>query len=146
MSNVTIDQSAVQNLFQSLDAEARKKVLLTALKAGGDRLATDTRTQLRSKLGAGAGTPNRWNGKTMESGIKYKADKDYCEVSVSIMGDFRLKFFEKGTKLRQTRKTKANRGSITALNFFAAARANEGEINDTIFQSIDQSLKRITRQ
>lgn len=116
------------------------------MKAGGDKLAGNARMQLRSKLGTGATTPNRWNGKTMESGIKYKADKDYCEVSVSIMGDFRLKFFEKGTKIRQTRKTKANRGSIKALNFFAAARANEGEITDTINNSITESLKRITRQ
>ena len=138
MSNVSINDSAVQNLFQSLDAENRKKVLLTALKAGGDKLAGNTKTQLRSKLGTGATTPNRWNGKTMESGIKYKADKDYCEVSVSIMGDFRLKFFEKGTKIRQTRRTKANRGSITAFNFFAAARANEGEITDNINKSITE--------
>lgn len=145
-NNVSIDDSAVRNLFQSLDAESRKKVLLTALKAGGDKLANNTKIQLRSKLGVGATTPNRWNGKTMESGIKYKADKDYCEVSVSIMGDFRLKFFEKGTKLRQTRRTKANRGSIKALNFFAAARANEGDITDTINNSITESLKRITRQ
>ena len=146
MSNVSINHSAVQNLFQSLDADNRKPVLLTALKAGGDKLAGNTKMQLRSKLGTGATTPNRWNGKTMESGIKYKADKDYCEVSVSIMGDFRLKFFEKGTKIIQTRRTKANRGSITALNFFAAARANEGEITDTINNSITESLRRITRQ
>jgi hypothetical protein len=33
----------------------------------------------------------------MESGVRVSGDKDYCEVSVSIMGDFRLKFFEKGT-------------------------------------------------
>jgi hypothetical protein len=46
----------------------------------------------------------------MESGVKLKVLKDYCEVDVNIMGDFRLKFFEKGTKLRRTRKTKANRG------------------------------------
>lgn len=146
MSNVTVNDRAVQNLFQTLNPENRKKVLLTALKAGGEKLASNTKIQLRSKLGMGASTPNRWNGKTMESGIKYKADKDYCEVSVSIMGDFRLKFFERGTKIRQTRKTKANRGSIKALNFFAAARANESDITDTIDNSITESLKRITRQ
>ncbi|MCM1440423.1 MAG: hypothetical protein NC131_14645 [Roseburia sp.] len=82
----------------------------------------------------------------MESGIKAKTDKAYTEVSVSIMGDFRLKFFEKGTKVRTTKKTKANRGSITALNFFAAARADEQNISNTISNSITESLKRITRQ
>lgn len=143
MSNVQVDSTAVQNLFRALDPENRKKILLTALKVGGNKLVDSTKSQLRAKLGAGASTPNRWNGKTMESGVRLKADKDYCEVSVSIMGDFRLKFFERGTKLRQTRKTKANRGSIRALNFFRMARENEGGITDTINNSITESLKRI---
>lgn len=146
MSNVQINDQAVQNLFNALSPESRQSILLKALKAGGDQLARDTKAQLRAKLGAGASTPNRWNGKTMESGIKAKTDKAYTEVSVSIMGDFRLKFFEKGTKVRTTRKTKANRGSITALNFFAAARADEQNISNTISNSITESLKRITRQ
>ena len=144
MSNVSVNDGAVNNLFQSLNDDTRKKILLTALKAGADRLTANTKQQLRSRLGLGATTPNRWNGKTMESGIKSKADKDYCEVSVSIMGDFRLKFFEKGTKIRQTRKTKANRGSIKALNFFSTAR--EEDLSDIISTSISQSLKRITKQ
>ncbi|MBD5252316.1 MAG: hypothetical protein HDS49_04715 [Bacteroides sp.] len=77
---------------------------------------------MRAKLGTGATSPNRWNGKTMESGVRLKADKDYCEVSVSILGDFRLKFFEKGTAQRSLRRGGANRGSITPLNFFREAR------------------------
>lgn len=143
MSNVTVNDSAVQNLFNALSPERRKDILIKALRKGGDKLVADTRQQLRASLGAGATTPNRWNGKTMESGIKMRADKDYCEVSVSIMGDFRLKFFEKGTNLRQTRKTKANRGSIKALNFFRAARAKEDNITATIDQSITELLRRI---
>lgn len=146
MSNVTINDTAVNNLFEALNDNSRKQILFTALKTGGDVLLNNAKTSLRSKLGAGATTPNRWNGKTMESGIKLNADKDYCEVDVHIMGDFRLKFFEKGTITRYTRRTKANRGNIKALNFFAAARANEGEITDIINSSIEESLKRITKQ
>ena len=146
MSNVSINDSAVQNLFQALNTENRNQIILTALRAGGNKLAQNTRASLKSKLGAGASTPNRWNGKPMESGVRCKADKDYNEVTVSIMGDFRLKFFEKGTKVRQTRKTGANRGSIKALNFFSSARADEGSITDNIYKSIEASLKRITRQ
>lgn len=121
MSNVAVDDSGVKNLFQALDSDTRKQILFAALKAGGSKLAENTKIQLRSKLGSGASTPNRWNGKTMESGIRLKADKDYCEVAVNVMGDFRLKFFEKGTNLRQTKK-KANRGKIKALYFFQSAR------------------------
>ena len=145
MNNVSVDASAVRNLFQALDEESRKRILFTALKAGGEKLLSETKVQLRSKLGSGATSPNRWNGKTMESGIRLKADKDYCEVDVNVMGDFRLKFFEKGTKLRQTKK-KANRGSIKGLYFFMAARSKADEITTIINSSLAESLKRISKE
>ena len=115
------------------------------MKAGGEKLLSETKVQLRSKLGSGATSPNRWNGKTMESGIRLKADKDYCEVDVNVMGDFRLKFFEKGTKLRQTKK-KANRGSIKGLYYFQAARSKADEITTIINSSLAESLKRISKE
>lgn len=145
MNNVSVDDSAVRNLFQALDEESRKRILFTALKAGGEKLLSETKVQLRSKLGSGATSPNRWNGKTMESGIRLKADKDYCEVDVNVMGDFRLKFFEKGTKLRQTKK-KANRGSIKGLYYFQAARSKADEITTIINSSLAESLKRISKE
>lgn len=145
MNNVSVDDSAVRNLFQALDEERRKRILFTALKAGGEKLLSETKVQLRSKLGSGATSPNRWNGKTMESGIRLRADKDYCDVAVNVMGDFRLKFFEKGTKLRQTKK-KANRGSIKGLYFFQAARSKADEITAIINSSLAESLKRISKE
>lgn len=145
MSNVAVDDSGVKNLFQALDSDTRKQILFAALKAGGSKLAENTKIQLRSKLGSGASTPNRWNGKTMESGIRLKADKDYCEVAVNVMGDFRLKFFEKGTNLRQTKK-KANRGKIKALYFFQSARQKGDDVASIINGSISESLKRISRE
>lgn len=143
MSNVQVDDTQVQNLFNALDDDSRKNILFNALRKGGRKLASQTRTQLKAKLGAGATSPNRWNGKTMESGIKLKADKDYCEVSVSIMGDFRLKFFEKGTRQRSLRRGGANRGSIKPLNFFREAR--QTNIDDVINNSLNESLSRINR-
>lgn len=145
MNNVSVDDSAVRNLFQALDEESRKRILFTALKAGGEKLLSETKMQLRSKLGSGASSPNRWNGRTMESGIRLRGDKDYCEVDVNVMGDFRLKFFEKGTKLRQTKK-KANRGSIKGLYFFQAARSKADEITTIINSSLAESLKRISKE
>lgn len=145
MNNVTVDDSKVQNLFRALDSDSRKRILFAALKEGGNKLAANTKIQLRNKLGSGATSPNRWNGKTMESGIRVKADKDYCEVDVNVMGDFRLKFFEKGTVLRQTKK-KANRGSIKPLYFFQAARNKSDEITGVINSSISESLKRISAE
>lgn len=139
---VTIDDSKVLNLFNALDRESTNQILFTALKKGGEQLTNLTKTILKNKLGKGATTPNRWNRKTMESGIKLRADRDYCEVSVSIMGDFRLKFFEKGTNLRKTKKG-ANRGSIKPLYFFREAR--QQDVADIINHSITESLKRINK-
>ncbi len=39
----------------------------------------------------------------MEKGIKLRVDKAYSEVILHIMGDYRLKWFEKGTKPRYTK-------------------------------------------
>lgn len=141
MNNVQVDDTSVQNLFSALDAESSKQILFKALKEGGQKLTSQTKRSLRAKLGAGSTTPNRWNGKTMESGIRLKADKDYCEVSVSILGDFRLKFFEKGTAQRRLRRGGANRGSIRPLYFFREAR--QQDIDDVINNSITESLRSI---
>ena len=144
MSNtVSIDDTKVQNLLNALNPDSTNQILFTALKKAGQKLANQTKTQLKRSLGQGATSGNRFNGKTLESGIRLRADKDYCEVSVSILGDYRLKFFEKGTKQRITRKTGANRGSIKPLYFFRDARQQDYE--DTINNSITESLKRINR-
>lgn len=141
MNNVQVDDTSVQNLFSALDADSSKEILFKALKKGGQKLTSQTKRSLRAKLGAGSATPNRWNGKTMESEIRLKADKDYCEVSVSILGDFRLKFFEKGTAQRRLRRGGANRGSIRPLYFFRDAR--QQDIYDVINNSITESLRSI---
>lgn len=141
MSNVQVDDTSVQNLFNALDADSCNEILFKALKKGGYKLASQTKSIFKSKMGAGATTPNRWNGKTMESGIRLKADKDYCEVSVSILGDFRLKFFELGTAQRSLRRGGYNRGSIKAKYFFREAR--QQDITQEINNSITESLGRI---
>lgn len=35
MSNVTVDDTSVQNLLNALDADSNKRILFTALKKGG---------------------------------------------------------------------------------------------------------------
>lgn len=80
----------------------------------------------------------------MLSGIKLKADKDYCEVSVSIMGDFRLKFFELGVPAeRRITRRGASRGAIKPLYFFREAR--QEDISGVINNSLSESLRRINQ-
>ena len=73
-----------------------------------------------------------------------KTDKAYGEVIVHIMGDYRLKFFEKGTKLRKTKKG-AERGLIKPHHFFANARNSENEITDAVHNSITNALNKIDK-
>lgn len=141
---IDIDDSKVQDFFNALDGETCKDILYKALRKGGKQLQDQTKTHLRSS-GISTNTPNRWNGKTMESGIRLKADKDYCEVSVSILGDFRLPIFEKGNYKKPNRPTRKgySRGNIKPINFFR--RARQEDVSGTIKHYITESLNRISK-
>lgn len=146
MSNVQVDDSQVKNLFDKLSDENRKTILFRALQKGAKALQAQTQTNLKAAFNGGA---------SMAKGVKLKADKSYNEISVNIMGDYRLRWFEKGTQIRKTKGHKvtgydrwrkvrsgkgANRGRIRPLYFFRNARQNDA-INDVVMQSIDEQLK-----
>lgn len=148
MNNVKIDDQKVYDLFEALNEDVRQDILMKALKKAAKELQEASRDSLRQRIGSKASSPNRWNGKSLDSGIKMRADKDYTEVNVNIMGDFRLKFFERGTKERYTdkgfyrgRMGKSKDGSSNYLNFFKSAR--DKDYTDTITSSISQALNRI---
>lgn len=154
MNNNITDSSQVDKLLEKLGSENRT-IIFNALKEGAKVLKEQTLQQLASKVRSN--TPNRWNGKTMASGVRLKADKGISEVMVSIMGDFRLKFIENGTKERYTKPQKNNyldshtlkkgteksryTGSIKATHFFRQARENEAPIDEAIKSSLDKQLK-----
>ena len=94
----------------------------------------------------------------MVEGVRVIRDRDYRLTIVSIMGDFRLKWFEKGTDVRYAGGRKDSkgryagagsqsnyRGSINALGFFKKARTNEEKIaqviTDEIKKDIDKALR-----
>ena len=124
MSNIRVDDSSVQRMF----TKARNKTFKNAAKEAAKALTKETRREFKKAVGSVANHRNYWNGKTLQSGIKYRLAKEAKDTyKVHIMGDFRLKFFESGTKQRKTKKTKRNRGRLKALNFFATARKDEGK-------------------
>lgn len=153
-----IERQQVDELLTKLSTERRSQIMFSALKKGGKALQNETKVQLRQSV-ANTHSPNRWNGKTLEDGIKVKANTVYQEVMVHILGDFRLKFFEKGTEDRYTKihKDKLStsqyinqlkkgdrsrfRGKITARHFFRRARQNEEVIQDAIFKELDKQFK-----
>ena len=93
----SVDTKEVTEIFSSLTSREQKRSYKNALRKGAGILARATRLNLRKQFGiAVSRSKNKWNGKTLESGVGVKAENSE-RVQVNIMRDFRLKFFEKST-------------------------------------------------
>lgn len=157
-----IDTSELDNLLNNLSEENRKKAIFNSLIKGGQELVDETKRELVKVL-PNANRGERF-GTPMSSGVKLKKDKDYNDVAVHIMSDFRLKFFEMGTDDRylkkplpqkETSKYKYKsgstnsggtpyRGSIKPKRFFEHARANTNALSviiETLNNEINKLLK-----
>ncbi len=145
MNNV--DARQVLQMFAALDSKRQKKAHRTALRKATGILVRETRKNFR-KVVKNPNARNRWNGKTFSSGIKSKVNKEATEGKVHIMGDFRLKFFEMGTKTRYKKRTnRPSTGSIKASYFFKKAReAKESEISNSMNDIITKSILRVNGQ
>ncbi len=163
MNNVAqIDSKQIDELLNTLsDDEFRRKILFDAVKAGAKTLQQNTKKLFRQSMGDSATHYSKYIRKPFEEGITVKGDKAYIEASVSIMNDFRMKFFEKGTRERTTKGRKIvgyisshrlkregkghSTGSIKPLYFLKQARENETEINNAITQSINNALSKLNK-
>ena len=88
--------------------------------------------------------------RTLEQGIrqKYHAagknEDDAGFTKVNIMGDFRLNFFEGGTKERKKKSNNASTGHMTATNFFTKAISEtESDVYSRMSTIIEANLKNI---
>jgi hypothetical protein len=79
---------------------------------------------------------------SLNKGVKVRPNRASNEVAVNIMGDYRLKWFEKGTDERFTRR-RAYKGIIQPEHFFLAARNDEESLYSSMMASITDSLNRI---
>ena len=146
MSNVALDSVSVDRLLANLESENRHKIVTEALRRGGQVAQQSVKQSLRAKVGSSA--------QSMEKGIKLKVDKAYSEVTLHIMGDYRLKWFEKGTKPRYTKGHKTTgylsnhrlkrtgkggyRGQMVATHFFKEG-LNDQAIGTAIKDYMDKS-------
>lgn len=145
MNNV-VDAGQVLEMFAVLDSKNQKKAHRTALRKATGILVRETRKNFR-KVVKSPNSKNRWNGKTFSSGIKSKVNKEATEGKVHIMGDFRLKFFEMGTRTRYRKRTKGSTGAIKATYFFKRAReAKETEISNSMNDIITKSILKVNGQ
>lgn len=147
MSNlIEVDAKKVLNLFAELSGKNQQKVYKTALRKAAGILARETKKQLKQKIGSSATHKSSKYGSSLSNGIRVKINNSE-EAKVHIMGDFRLKFFELGTKQRKLRKNGANRGFIKPLYFFRTAKQNkEQEIFSNIDQFISESIIKISKK
>lgn len=129
----------IEQLLPQLEEQERRRILNKALTAGAMRIKDSTVSLLKQRLPAS--TNGKKYGKPMTSGVRMKKNPAYLETMVHIMGEFKLKWFEKGTKVRKT-KSGANRGQIKALNFFKDAKMNESDVSSAIVESFERSIKR----
>lgn len=139
----TVDAKQVIAMFDEFNAKLKKKTFSTALRKAANILRKQTITNLRQVVKR-TRSKNRWNGKTLESGIRIKIAKSAQAAKVHLMGDFRLKFFEMGTADRQVTKVKGKKlkkprytGKIDAKRFFQKAKQTT---ESQVFASIEQHL------
>lgn len=146
MSNikVKIDSQKIDRMLDILDDDdIKKEIIFKGLKEGGRVLQEKGQSSFKNKMGSASTHYSPYIKKPFYEGVKLITDKAYNEVVVSIMSDYRMRFYEKQIQNRFTKKG-YNRGIVTANHFFRDARMSaEEEINDAILNKIDQELKKV---
>lgn len=143
MANIEVDSRNVLKMFAELNSKNQKKVHRIALAKALSILVKEARSTLKGVIRKSIYSKSKKTGKSLASGIKYKINKDATEGKAHILGDFRLKFFELGTKERY-RKRGGKTGTIKASYFFRTARQNkEALISSSMNNIISESIKRV---
>lgn len=157
-SNVTIDSSQINQLFDSLNQDTQRQIMMKGLEKGGKVLQKATRQRLLQKMPVASRAIGA-SKKPMAESIRIIKDKDYSTVIVSIMKHYLNVFFEGGTDGRYLRKEHRKdskhhrtykkgeyRGRIKPLNFFAEARKeSENDIINAIEEEIIKQLNKLFR-
>lgn len=146
MINAELTTNALEVIedFKKFNIKEMRKATKTALRKGAQVLAKKTRQLLKSRL-PNATKRNKKYRDRLSDGVRYKVDKNGDIAKVHIMGSrkkgsgtFRLRFFEKGTKVRK------NRGQIKPLHFFkSAGQQSQNEVNNAVTQHLIETIKKI---
>lgn len=147
---LTCDTSVILGKFAQLGVNQMVKVHKAAFANENKVLVKEARLQLsgvtaRSKTGYSARRKGWTKESTLERGIRSKVDANGERGMVHIMGDFRLKWFEKGTEDRFTRED-VYKGRMRATRFFAhsvstAKNAMEDAFCKTVARAVKSRVK-----
>lgn len=145
--SITVDDKEIIKALSNLSFKQMNKAYRNGMKKSLDPILKQTKQNLRNSGIRNVNKPYIGkNGKkyiSMLQGVKtsvYIGDTEDSYGKVHIMKEFRLKWFEKGTQLRKTRKG-YNRGSIKPKWFFATAvRQKQNEAVNNLDENIRNSI------
>lgn len=151
---INVDDKSLMIALSNMSFKKMNSVYKKAMKKSLEPLVKQTKQNLRKSGIKNVGkkkmtsTGKLWP--SMLSGIKTSINTDDNKGDsygkVHILGEYRLKFFEKGTKTRKTKKG-YNRGSISPRWFFRSAvsektRECENILDENIRKSIYDTWQR----
>ena len=143
-NGVKVDDREVIKALSRLSFKQMNKAYKEGMKKALDPILKQTKINLRNSGIRNVSKPYTGkNGKkypSMIQGVKtsvYIGDTEDSYGKVHIMKEFRLKFFEKGTSIRKTRKG-YNRGSIKPKWFFANA---VNQMSKQAAESLDENIR-----
>lgn len=151
--DIKVDDKELQKALSSLDSRNHRDAVRKALVKGANIAKKEAKKNLKHILNPIRKKSKYKNGqdkadinKGILIGSKGK-DPFKDGVSLHLMGDFRLKFFELGTDERSTKKG-YNRGSQKRTPFFKPAlNSCEEQVFETISKEIDnQIIKKANRK
>ena len=143
-NGVKVDDREVIKALSRLSFKQMNKAYKEGMKKALDPILKQTKINLRNSGIRNVSNPYIGrNGKkypSMIQGVKtsvYIGDTEDSYGKVHIMKEFRLKWFEKGTSIRKTRKG-YNRGSIKPKWFFANAVS---QMSKQAAESLDENIR-----
>lgn len=143
-NGVKVDDREVIKALSRLSFKQMNKAYREGMKKALDPILKQTKINLRNSGIRNVSKPYTGrNGKkypSMIQGVKtsvYIGDTEDSYGKVHIMKEFRLKWFEKGTSIRKTRKG-YNRGSIKPKWFFANAVS---QMSKQAAESLDENIR-----
>ena len=142
--SITVDDKEIIKALSNLSFTQMNKAYRNGMKKSLDPILKQTKQNLRNSGIRNVNKPYIGkNGKkyiSMLQGVKtsvYIGDTEDSYGKVHIMKEFRLKWFEKGTSIRKTRKG-YNRGSIKPKWFFANAVR---QMSKQVAESLDENIR-----
>lgn len=143
-NGIKVDDREVIKALSRLSFKQMNKAYKEGMKKALDPILKQTKINLRnSGIRNVSKSYTGKNGKkypSMIQGVKtsvYIGDTEDSYGKVHIMKEFRLKWFEKGTSIRKTRKG-YNRGSIKPKWFFANAVS---QMSKQAAESLDENIR-----